>query len=374
MLNKAIRELIGFRRALFVLLLFRMVTLSAQMDTLISAPPSFSIGFFFQKGFIIPHSEAIRSISYSHPWILESSFAWHFSDPQSVSYCNCYPRLGVSTLYINFNNPGLLGQGFALAPYAEPFIFSSNSLLLSFQFSAGAVYLTKVYDPVSNPDNLFYSSPVSYILSLSFGASFRLSPTINSRLSVNYNHISNGGNRQPNKGINFPTASLGLEYIFRPINLSRQIESSINSVKRKNTFRLAIFGTAKKPFQATHTRYMLYGVNVGYGHLFSRMNALLAGLEFVNDLALKEELKQNGMETTDQKRVAALAGHEFEIGRFRFSQQLGVYLYSPAKPKDPVYQRWGLDYSLTKQIFIGINLKAHRHVADFMDIRFGIVL
>ena len=35
--------------------------------------------------------------------------------------------------------------------------------------------------------------------------------------SGNYNHISNGGLKQPNKGINYPTLALGLDYIPNPI-------------------------------------------------------------------------------------------------------------------------------------------------------------
>ena len=74
----------------------------------------------------------------------------------------------------------------------------------------------------------------------------------------------------------------------------------------------------------------------------------------------------------DFQRGALLLGHELQIGRVRFSQQLGVYVYAPYKAKDPVYQRWGLEHHTERQIFWGINLKAHRHVADFLDVRLGL--
>ncbi|MFB6257829.1 MAG: hypothetical protein ABEH38_03970 [Flavobacteriales bacterium] len=38
---------------------------------------------------------------------------------------------------------------------------------------------------------------------------------------------------------------------------------------------------------------------------------------------------------------------------------------------DPIYHRWGLTYFLNSDLFVGIDLKAHRHIADFIDLRFG---
>lgn len=68
-----------------------------------------------------------------------------------------------------------------------------------------------------------------------------------------------------------------------------------------------------------------------------------------------------------------MAGHSFLLGRFIFSQAFGVYLYDPYKTNDPGYQRYGLVYRIGKHIQAGVNLKAHRHVADFPDLRIGVV-
>ncbi|MFO7658430.1 MAG: hypothetical protein R6W78_15340, partial [Bacteroidales bacterium] len=74
----------------------------------------------------------------------------------------------------------------------------------------------------------------------------------------------------------------------------------------------------------------------------------------------------------DHRYIALLAGHELILGRFNFYQQLGVYIYSPFIRKDPVYQRYGLNFNITKNNFVGISIKAHRQVADFLDFRTGI--
>jgi hypothetical protein len=37
------------------------------------------------------------------------------------------------------------------------------------------------------------------------------------------------------------------------------------------------------------------------------------------------------------------------------------------------YQRYGLHLKFTKSFYVGINIKAHGHVADLMDARLGIL-
>jgi len=39
---------------------------------------------------------------------------------------------------------------------------------------------------------------------------------------------------------------------------------------------------------------------------------------------------------------------------------------------DAVYQRYGILFKISDRVFTGINIKAHRHVADFLDLRTGI--
>ena len=77
---------------------------------------------------------------------------------------------------------------------------------------------------------------------------------------------------------------------------------------------------------------------------------------------------------TDFQRGALLAGHEWQLGRLRFSQQLGFYVYAPYPARDDVYQRYGLAYHPKGKLFLGVNLKAHRQVADFLDARVGLRL
>ncbi len=64
-----------------------------------------------------------------------------------------------------------------------------------------------------------------------------------------------------------------------------------------------------------------------------------------------------------------MAGHEFFLGKFLFSQRLGYYVFDQTPYYDNLFHRWGLHYRLNKQVGFGFNLLAHRQVAEFIDFR-----
>jgi hypothetical protein len=77
------------------------------------------------------------------------------------------------------------------------------------------------------------------------------------------------------------------------------------------------------------------------------------------------------MQNNSHHRIGMAVGHDFLMGRFTFSQHIGVYLFKQAPMYDDVYQRYTLTYQLNKKWNIGVSLKAHRHVANFFDLRIG---
>jgi hypothetical protein len=351
-----------------------IIPANSQSDTLSNRSSFLAVGVRLHKGFIIPHSKVIKGISYSKPNIIETDISWHFVDSLSWQYCSCYPRVGLSFMYIDYDNPEILGHAYTLAPYIEPFLSANRNFSISFRFVAGVSYLDNVYDPVKNPKNFFYSTPVSFILSLDVILNYRISNRWNIRLSGYYNHISNGGNKLPNKGINFPTASLGADYLLTPVRFSYREKIENLKLTKRSSFKAGVLCTFKKPFENENKQYFLYGIYFNWSYRIARLSAIVSGIEYINDGSLKAELLRKSSPPSDHQRIALLAGHEFQIGKFIFSQQLGIYIYSPVKAKDPVYQRWGLDFHIFNKMFVGVNIKAHRHVADFMDFRFGYIL
>ena len=136
----------------------------------------------------------------------------------------------------------------------------------------------------------------------------------------------------------------------------------------ESRFDITTFSAFK---QLEYKRYFpIPGIELKVSRQVSRINALTVGLEWLYDNAVRYYLDQSGEDISCQKASVAI-GNEFLLGRFLFSQQIGVYFFRPYKKGDDIYQRYGLVFRVTEWLSLGINLKAHRHVADFIDFRVG---
>lgn len=326
-------------------------------------------------GFIVPHSSTIKDISWSKPWGFEAEFTWLLMGEDKWRYCFCYPRTGLSFFFVNFGNPEVLGNAYSLYGFIEPLIGAAGRVYGTVRFGIGPAFLDNVYDSVENPANKFYSSPLSFIVLLNAGINCRLGEKINLRISGSFNHISNGGIKNPNSGINYPTLSLGADYRINPLPFEYRIKDrSLQLIPYKNRVDLSLFGTGKTDIKGNE-RYPVLGLLTSYTRVVGRISGVMLGMEFVTDYADKHEIERTsrvaGTREADHKYIAALLGHDLLLGRFTFQLQLGAYLYSPFKRMDPVFERYTLSFYLFESLYTGISLKAHRYVADFLDVRLG---
>lgn len=341
-----------------------------------SAKPFFSVGLRSHYGFVILHSQDIRPIGQSFPWGVSLDFSWHYNSKKAFDNCLCFPRLGIATTYWDYDNPEILGQGITSVFFIEPFFGGQHKLNFSFRSGFGLAYANNPYDEVNNPTNLSYSTQLSFALMFGANINFRISNRLTMSLSANYNHISNGGMNEPNKGINYPNVGIGMDYYLQKKSIFKSFRRSDwkTTIENKNKFFLWFFATGKQLSDSEELkRYPTIGIDGRCSRQVSRINAINLGFEYMGDGAHKEEIKRCG-KNTDHKKGGILFGNEFLLGKFNFSQQFGIYIYNPYKRDADVFQRYALDLQLTKNLFAGFGLKAHGHVADFLDFRIGIRL
>lgn len=337
------------------------------------------LGIRGHYGFIIPHSKQIEELSYAYPWGVEGEIAWHLMGENTWRYCYCYPRTGFGLFYVNFDNPEILGYSLALYPFIEPYIRAEKKLSLSFRFGIGPAYVSKHFDPETNPDNFFFSSHLSFIVQLSLAFHYRINEHFTTRLGINYNHISNGGIKEPNVGMNYPTLNLGLDYSFREaVFTERSKQSGKDLYERKCWFDAYLLGTAKNAEKGEDQLYAVIGAGIYYNYLFGRIIAASAGTELISDFSIKEKIERvyagnPEVAPPDHKRAAALLGIDVLFGRFSFIYQWGIYYYEPYPARNRAYQRYGLNFRFSRKLYTGVNIKAHGHVADLMDLRLGVI-
>jgi len=346
-----------------------VISLQAQ-DTLTQSQKNIvSVALAGHTGFIFVHSADVENTRGARPWGLQATLLWQKIDEQAWNTCNCYPRQGLLLGYYNYDNQ-VLGQSAKVGYFLEPAFRLTPATSLLVRGLAGLAYATNPYDPVKNPQNQSYSLPVSAYVALGGGVYVHLTQHYRLNVHVLYEHISNGGLKEPNKGINYPTVGVGLEYLVNPVPIPQRDRSSQrNSIHKK--IRWAVYGlaTSRTVALGTQARYFIGGLGITASKQVGRMHALTAGLEGYWDFASRERMQLENLTGRSHFRQGVMLGHAFLLGRFTFSQQLGVYTFNQIPYFDRLYHRWGLVYHWHTNWGAGINLKAHRQVANFIDFR-----
>lgn len=329
-------------------------------------------GLTTHYGSIFAHSEAVQNTAGSNPIGLEFSYTFQRRDKSVVDLCNCYPRQGFVFSYFDFDSK-ILGKGFKAGWLLEPTYRLGKKWQLGVKGIAGLAYMTNPFDSIKNPTNQSYSTAFSAYLLVGLQVSYPISQHWRVQAGGNFGHTSNGGMRQPNKGVNFPTASVGVLYAPNPQPYyagSRNREKNWqNKPWRKD---IQLFGTGKRAVneEGVGTRHVIAGLAFLGSKQVAQTNAITLGAEGYYDGFSDAAMERDSIVNKSAFRIGLMAGHEFLLGRFIFSQQLGIYVFKPAPFDRTWFHRWGLLYKVSNHTWAGINLKAHLQVADFIDFRF----
>ena len=376
----------------FVLVFFSLRCFAQNKD--------FVLGLDGQYGFVWVHTNQVESVRGSRPTSLVLSLTKQYTDENTYSRWHFFARQGLQLSYTDFNKP-VLGKAYILAYKLQPILPINEKLNLVLTANVGGAYLTNPYNANTNPTNQSYSEKLNAYLRLAAGLEYNIGNNFGLNLSADYNHISNGGLKQPNRGINYPTASLGIIYHTQSNRLPKYRWVKDDSWKTDNGIKtdITLFaspkdGYAKNPdppaniyYTWVHKKQLVIGGNIQFSKRVSGFNAFTVGAEVYHDGGLAS-IKYNRLDSSSSMFAGILAGNEFIIGRILFSQQLGWYIFrktdyityktdyyidqtkeNNSPYKTPFYQRYGLRYRVWDNWYAGINLLAHGKTADFFDFR-----
>ena len=338
-----------------------------------AVPPKqniFSVTLGSQFGFVFAHTESVQNTKGSYPYGGELILSWQRNDQKTWDLCNCYPRKGLLLGYYDYDNT-ILGKGLVSAYFLEPTYRLNKSIFFSFRGAAGIAWLTNPYDPDDNSENMSYSTVVNMYTTVGLGLWWRLGDKWWINTSANYQHISNGGMKQPNKGLNYPTAGLAVSYIPQPMPYFSGERSKDKYWKGQPVrWDVGVFGMAKRiqVDSGVSKRVPIIGVLTQAAKQVGRINALTAGIEVSADRSVDMQLEKDSIKASPV-RAAALGGHEFLLGKFNFSQRIGVYFFDQTPYFDAWFHCWGINYRINKSFNVGLNLKAHKQVAEYIDVR-----
>lgn len=320
-------------------------------------------------GFIISHSDEVKSISQSNPYGIQLEYSRLKTSDKAWKTCYCYGRTGLSFSYFNYANPQVLGSAYNLIYFVEPYFAYKGPFKFSMRGSIGATYLTTPFHATTNPQNLLFSSHFSFYLAMSLNLNYHLNENYAINLSANYNHISNGSQKQPNKGMNFPTVAVGIDrminfdgLVTKPRELRKQERSTGYYV---GSF-LSLRSTGKDEASTSH---LLVGGMGGALQPLTGINGINGGVELWYDYANAKIAQRDGL-TDSAFSSAVLVGHHFRVGNFYFLQQVGAYITRP-KTIEPrwIYQRYSIWYGIgrSKRWTIGASYIVYGTDVDHLD-------
>lgn len=324
-------------------------------------------------GSILPHSQEIKSLATTMPRGFQIEASRFNISQKSWESCHCFARTGIAYTIFDYGNLKQLGQSHNLSLFVEPYLKTEGKLTFSYRAGMGFSYLTRTFDEIDNPENFFFSAPISGLLMVGLKINYQPSSEWVLNIGLSYYHISNGGIRQPNLGMNFPMLTFGIDHVLRPPDgpLPSYSKPELDRNARFYSKLIWTNKTTEKDGEWVESQDPVLGFEVGILKPIGLTHGLSLGFEVLSDNSWKERGKREMMDYSPLS-ASILAGHHFLIARFSFSQQIGIYVLKdfPNTP-DNWYQRYGLAYMLNKNIQLGFTLKAHGHVAEIMDIRIG---
>lgn len=329
------------------------------------------IGLTLNAGTIFAHTADVENTAGSVPFGFEVEYGRRNISADAWKLCHCYPSSGFVLGYTNYDN-AVLGAGVHAAYFLEHRFWAFSRVSPVLRAAAGLSYSTNPWHPTRNPDNQSYSLPVNAFLQLQFGLNARISEHSMLTARLGYNHISNGGIKEPNKGINWPNIAVG--YAFTPVYHEPMVRPRIQPEPDESKWMrtISIFGayTTREFEEENRESFWTYGMMLSTARKLGHLHTLSGGVEWHYSQLLQRRILLE-QSSASAHRAGLLVGHDFVFGKFVFSQQIGVYVLDQFRYNDPLYHRWSIAYVHPKGALWGVSLKAHRQIAEFVDFRIG---
>ena len=296
------------------------------------------------------------------------------------------PRIAINAIYVNFGDNEVLGSAFALVPELHFSLARYKELLLNMQFGTGVSYLTKPYDAIDNPNNNAIGSNLNNTSSLKFGVEYPWNDRLTTSLSIGILHFSNGLSSSPNSGINIYGASFNINYKFTVRKLKDEESITTRGTQESPIYRKWIVDAQYHYGFTEHAttggpKYGVHAISLGAGYRYKEYMTVLAGAEYEYNDGAYTFFKRNFETEEDSRRMARRSilyiENEFRYGAVFNRLRLGFYVGWPyAKSKSnyikvvtgiylPNIKGYGKPY-------IGVVLKTHTAIADYLAIMGGI--
>ncbi|REC42078.1 acyloxyacyl hydrolase [Chryseobacterium sp. 5_R23647] len=309
------------------------------------------------------------------------------------------PYYGGGIVAFDFLKNSDMGRPFAIYGTFGGAIKETPTHSWNYNTSGGFAFNWTPFDQEKRYLNQTFGSSVSVYIS--FGANYKyyLSKHLDLGLGLNFTHFSNGALKLPNKGMNTFNSQLSLTYHFDERQFAPK--DTLSVFDKYSTLDVNVFGGVRHSifygkdegfsyddvdlidkFKGRY--YENWGIETVYHRQVTYKSSLGLGIGLMYDEDYNHKFYQdeNGkIQTTkrfqnDQLLLNIFPSYRLSISKFAIQIQPGFYLFK--KPIDKrydktiFYQRVGFQYTIGKNLLIGIGLRSFIfHKADYIEWRLG---
>jgi hypothetical protein len=336
-----------------------------------------SIGLFAQKspigaelsyarGVLLPHRAIMQHLPQGPAQAIElrifqqtnGSKAWH----------NTYnlPQLGIAIKGFDLANRGLLGYGLGIAAYFSSPVLSTPRFKWNLEIGAGPGIVSK---PFSNENykNIAIGSYGNAFVFLGQRFSYEVKDRMHLSLAMAFNHFSNSAYSLPNLGLNYPTVSLGVGYVFQK---STTIDSIPKSELRQKGRWIAAFGAGlKEVADPKNVKFPTFSLMTERTFGLSKKSSASAGIDVMYNSALyaSRNADSNTVTALQNLQLGLKIGYNLHIDQAQIFLQAGWYAIDSNKKDGNFYHRAGIRYFFTDHFGTHLALRTHLFKADYFE-------
>lgn len=301
-----------------------------------------------------------------------------------------FPQYGIGIYSAHFFNNNQFGTPIAIYGLLKAPFKRWNKLSFNYEGGFGFTFNWEAFNPAENNYNISMGAAESVFIDLGANLTYELGSHFDLGFGYSFTHFSNGALKSPNQGLNTFSPKISLSYRVNRFRPKLLIQPDL--AFRKNTsVDFSVFGGAKNVIYKgndvdTITKYKgvyypVYGFTTVVNRQVNYKSKLGIGMSLSYDGSYNSTVfVDNGeLEPTEgfhgnKLSLSIFPSYELVINKLSVVLQPGFYvLRKQSVNKKPVaYQRLGLHYQISRNLFTGINLRAYNyHISDFIEWTLG---
>lgn len=375
-----------FATLFFTALIFSCLSAQSPPDTPYPSSliphPSFELGI--HAGTLLRHTPKLTVQTGQRVPGFDVGIRWRTIGRRDWQQMFGFPTVGLALSRFSLGEAAH-GDLYCLTPNISFAWLRLRDWSLTLRLAGGAGYMTKPYDYFQNPDQNAIGSHFNAIAQFRLGAEYRLSGHLRLGVGGGLTHASNGGWALPNLGANIPTGYFSITY-----SPEKEAVAQKRLLQRKPERRLGgllQMGAAWVEYIIVDgARHPVWSASAAAAWRFSKVNRLLLGV----DWEFNRSVYAWGLQTTafdteaiaqrGATRWAVKLADEFLFGNLGVAYEMGFYVGKPdinqyvlTRQFSKLAVRYYLPgfQSLGVRPQVGLALKAHRAVAEYLSVNAG---